>query len=142
MVKALLILLSLTSFSSRAQIFGFGSENRFSSKIPELADKLSKIEVKPSPQFEDTFNKAVKQVQNAVEEEKLFCAGEASDSEGKTLEKEQKELCFRELKKHYIQAMEVVFNLKKKYLSALHTQHLEKLTEIQKKLSADIEKNF
>jgi len=38
--------------------------------------------------------------------------------------------------------MDVVFILKKKYLELLHSEHIEKLTEVQKKLAKDIEKNF
>lgn len=142
MARSFLILFLMTSFAANAQIFGFGGTNRFASKVPEIAEKLRKMEVKPSPEFEDNFNRAVREIQNVVEEEKLFCAGEASDSEGKTLGKEQKELCFRELKKHYLQSMEVVFELKKKYLVILHKDHVERLTEMHKKLSADIEKSF
>jgi seryl-tRNA synthetase len=140
MVRTFLVFILISS-SVNAQIFGFGEE-KFKSAIPELSKKLKSMEMKSGPQFEEEFNKAVKNVQNAVEEEKLFCSGEAANTEGKTLGKEQKELCFRELKKHYLEAMNVVFVLKKKYLELLHSEHIEKLTEIQKKLAKDIEKNF
>ena len=140
MVRAFLVLFLLSS-SAFGQIFGFGEE-KFKSSIPELSKKLRGMEMNSGPQFEEDFNKAVKDIQNAVEEEKLFCSGEAADTEGKTLGKEQKELCFRELKKHYLEAMDVVFVLKKKYLELLHSEHIEKLTEIHKKLAKDIEKNF
>jgi seryl-tRNA synthetase len=140
MVRTFLVFILISS-SVNAQIFSFGEE-KFKSAIPELSKKLKSMEMKSGPQFEEEFNKAVKNVQNAVEEEKLFCSGEAANTEGKTLGKEQKELCFRELKKHYLEAMNVVFVLKKKYLELLHSEHIEKLTEIQKKLAKDIEKNF
>lgn len=140
MVRTFLVFLLLIT-SVKAQIFGFGEE-KFKSSIPELSKKLRSLEMKSGPQFEEEFNKAIKDIQNAVEEEKLFCSGEAANTEGKTLGKEQKELCFRELKKHYLEAMDVVFVLKKKYLELLHSEHLEKLTEIHKKLAKDIEKNF
>lgn len=140
MVRTFLVVFLLCA-SAHAQIFGFGEE-KFKSGIPELAKKLKSMEMKSGPQFEEEFNQAVKDVQNAVEEEKLFCSGEAANTEGKTLGKEQKELCFRELKKHYLEAMDVVFVLKKKYLELLHAEHIEKLSEIQKKLAKDIEKNF
>lgn len=140
MVRALLVVLFL-SLSAEAQIFGFGEE-KFKSAIPELSKKLRGLEMKSGPEFEEEFNKSVKDIQNALEEEKLYCSGEAANPEGKTLGKEQKELCFRELKKHYLEAMDVVFVLKKKYLELLHSEHIEKLTEIHKKLAKDIEKNF
>ncbi len=140
MVRTFLVLFFIST-GAYGQIFGFGEE-KFKSAIPELSKKLRSLEMKTGPQFEEEFNKAIKDIQNAVEEEKLFCSGEAANTEGKTLGKEQKELCFRELKKHYLEAMDVVFILKKKYLELLHSEHIEKLTEVQKKLAKDIEKNF
>jgi hypothetical protein len=38
--------------------------------------------------------------------------------------------------------METIFDLKKKYLGLIHNRQIEKLSEIQKKLKADIEKSF
>lgn len=130
------------SISASAQIFGFGQSNKFSSRIPELAEKLRKLPISATPGFEDTFNKGVKEIENAVEEVKLFCAGESSDSEGKTVTQDQRALCFRELKKNYVEALDVVFTVKKQYLGVLHTQQLQQLSNIHKKLSADVEKNF
>lgn len=142
MVHLLSVLMLFTSLSASAQFFGFGESNKFSSRIPALAEKLKKLSIAATPGFEDTFNKGVKEIENAVEEEKLFCAGEASDANGKTVSSDQRPLCFRELKKNYLEAMDVVFTVKKQYLGVLHTQELQELTKIQKKLSADIEKNF
>jgi len=98
MVRTFLVLFFIST-GAYGQIFGFGEE-KFKSAIPELSKKLRYLEMKTGPQFEEEFNKAIKDIQNAVEEEKLFCSGEAANTEGKTLGKEQKELCFRELKKH------------------------------------------
>jgi hypothetical protein len=84
----------------------------------------------------------VKNIENAMEEEKLYCTGEASNKEGKTLPSAQKPLCMRELKKQYLEATNVIFDLKKKYLGLIHQRQLQKLGEIQKSLKADIEKNF
>lgn len=94
------------------------------------------------PGYEDRFNQLVKALEQTLEEEKLFCAGEAADAEGKVLPKDKKQLCFRELKNHYLEAQDTIFNLKKKYLGLIHNRQLEKLSEIQKKLRADIEKSF
>lgn len=142
MVQFISALILTFSLSAEAQFFGLGGDNKFSSRIPELSKKLGKMSMSTSPGYEESFNKAVKDLENAVEEEKLYCAGEASDSQGKTLAQGQKELCFRELKKHYLEAMDVVFNLKKQYLGLLHTQHMQRLSDIHKKLTSEIEKNF
>jgi len=142
MVKSLLIFSLLISFSAQADLFDFDSDGGKDSKVPTLVEKLKNLEMKDDPAFEQTFNLNVKAIENAVEEEKLYCSGEATDSSGKTLPPAQKQLCMRELKKHYIEAMSTVFDLKKKYLGFIHQRQVEKLSEIQKKLKADIEKNF
>jgi hypothetical protein len=142
MVRSLLIFL-LLSTSLQADIFDFNtgkSDNE--SRLPLLIDKLKKIEVIDGPTYESSFNQTVKEIENRVEEEKLFCSGEAQDSEGKTLPAAQKQLCMRELKKHYLEATSTILDLKKKYLGYIHQKQIEKLTEIQNKLKADIEKNF
>jgi hypothetical protein len=135
------ILVFLISFNAYADFLGFNSDST-KSKIPEIVAKLKSIKVEDGPIYEEKFNQLVKLIENSMEEEKLFCSGETSDSEGKVLPKESKQLCFRELKTHYLEAMETIFNLKKKYLGLIHNRQIEKLTEIQKKLKADIEKSF
>lgn len=144
MAKSLLTLFLVFSLNASADIFDFNSEKSGGkeSKIPGLIEKLKNIEMKDDPVFEETFNQAVKAVENGVEEEKLYCSGESTDAEGKTLPPAQKQLCMRELKKHYIEATSVIFDLKKKYLGFIHQRQIQKLSEIQKKLKADIEKNF
>jgi hypothetical protein len=142
MVYLLSVLTLFVSLNASAQFFGFGDSNKFSSRIPAIGEKLRKLTISATPGFEDTFNKGVKEIENAVEEEKLFCAGEASDANGKTVSQDQRALCFRELKKNYLEAMDVVFTVKKQYLGVLHTQQIQELSKIQKKLSSDIEKNF
>lgn len=142
MVKSLLILVVAFSFSAHADLFDFGSDGGKESKIPTMIEKLKGLEIKDDPAFEETFNQYVKAIENGVEEEKLFCTGEATDAAGKTLPPAQKQLCMRELKKHYLEATTTIFDLKKKYLGVIHQRQMEKLTEIQKKQRADIEKNF
>lgn len=142
MVKSLLIVSLFITFSAHADLFDFNSEGGKESKIPALVEKLKVLEMKDDPAYEQAFNLNVKAIENGVEEEKLYCSGEATDSAGKTLPPAQKQLCMRELKKHYIEAMSTVFDLKKKYLGFIHQRQVEKLSEIQKKLKADIEKNF
>lgn len=143
MVKSLLIAFVLISFSAQADLFDFGTESgSLESKIPAHIEKLKSMEMKDEPGFEESFNLAVKAIENSIEEEKLFCAGEASNAAGKVLPASQKQLCMRELKKNYLEAQTTIFDIKKKYLSFIHQKQIQKLTEIQKKLKADIEKNF
>lgn len=142
MAKLVLIFLFITS-TAHADLFDFGKENGgLESKIPSLVEKLKSLEMKDGPGFEETFNQTVKAVENSVEEEKLFCSGEASDASGKVLPSSQKQFCMRELKKNYLEAQTTIFEMKKKYLEFIHQQQLQKLSEIQKKLRSDIEKNF
>lgn len=142
MVRLLLILLIFKAFSARADFLGFGSGDKFKSRLPEMTTKLKDLDMSASPNFEDNFNQAVKEIENAIDSEKLFCSGEATNQEGKTLPQEQKQLCFRELKKNYLSAIDVIFDLKRKYLTVLHTEQLQKLSDIHKKQKADFEKNF
>ncbi|MCM2349074.1 MAG: hypothetical protein NDI69_03575 [Bacteriovoracaceae bacterium] len=142
MVKSILIVLCLYMSDANANLFDFSSDKGRESKIPTLVANLKKLEVKEGPAYEETFNDGIKAIENGIEEEKLYCSGEATDAEGKALPKDQKQLCMRELKKHYLEATTVIFDLKKKYLGFIHQKQVEKLTEIQTKLKADIEKNF
>ncbi len=144
MAKSILIFFIFVSLNANADLFDFGSDRAGGkeSKIPALIDKLKKIEMKDDPIFEENFNLAVKAIENGVEEEKIYCAGESTDAAGKTVPTTQKQLCMRELKKHYVEATSVIFDLKKKYLGLIHQRQIQKLSEIQKKLKTDIEKNF
>jgi hypothetical protein len=142
MVQALCVLVLLFSLTAQADFFGFGDDKKFSSRIPPLVEKLKALKMKDDPSFEDEFNKAVKNVENGVEEEKLFCSGEAGDQQGRVIPQDQKQLCFRELKKRYLEAVNVVFDQKKKYLGILHAKQIERLSEIQKQQKSEIEKNF
>lgn len=141
MVKLILISFFIMSFA-HADLFDFGSDSDSGSKVPDLVEKLKGLEMKEGPEFEETFNLGVKNIENAIEEEKLYCSGESTNKEGKTLPSAQKPLCMRELKKQYLEATNVIFEMKKKYLGFIHQRQLTKLGEIQKKLKADIEKNF
>ena len=142
MVRIILILSVLISFNASADFLGFKTGDSSRSKIPDQIDKLKKLEAEDSPAYEDSFNNLVKSIENSMEEEKLFCAGETADASGKVISKENKQLCFRDLKTNYLEAMDTIFNLKKKYLGLIHNRQIEKLSEIQKKLKADIDKSF
>lgn len=143
MVQSFLIGVLFFSTAVRADLFDFESKKaNTSSKIPVLVEQLKALKMKDDPQYEENFNVTVKEIENAVEQEKLYCSGEATNEEGKTLPSAQKQICMRELKKHYVMATAIIFETKKKYLSLIHQKQLEKLGEIQKKLQEDIEKNF
>lgn len=141
MARAFLIFF-LFSMTARADLFDFEGEGSHESRIPALVEKLKGLDMKQGPAFDEAFNQTIKSIEVTIEEEKLYCAGEASDGQGKTLPPAQKQLCMRELKKHYVDAMDTIFDVKKKYLGFIHQKQLESLSEVQKKLKADIEKNF
>lgn len=142
MVRLLLVLLIFKAFSARADFLGFGSGDKFKSRLPALTTKLKELDLKATPNFEDSFNQSVKEIENAIDSEKLYCSGEATNQEGKTLPPDQKQLCFRELKKNYLEAVDVIFEMKRKYLTVLHTEQMQRLSDIHKKQKADLEKNF
>ncbi|MGE3610330.1 MAG: hypothetical protein AB7I27_12130 [Bacteriovoracaceae bacterium] len=136
-----ILLVFLFSFHARADFFSFGN-NTIQSKIPALVEKLKKIEMGPTAAYEEAFNQAVKSIEVGIEEEKLICSGEASDEKGRTLPLDKRQLCMRELKNHYLEAMDTIFELKKKYLGMLHSKQIDQLEEIHKNLKSDIEKKF
>lgn len=142
MVRTFLIVCLFFSFNVYADFLGFKTDDGSRSKIPEQIEKLKKLVVEDSPDYEEKFNNLVKSIENNMEDEKLFCAGETADASGKVLSKGSSQLCFRDLKTHYLDAMDTIFNLKKKYLGLIHNRQIEKLTEIQKKLKVDIDKSF
>jgi hypothetical protein len=143
MAKFILISLLFLSLSVQADLFDFVSGGEGSdSRINSLIEKMKKIEMKEGPEFEDSFNQIIKGIEIAVEDEKLYCSGESTNSKGKTLPPSQKQLCIRELKKQYLEATNTIFEIKKKYLGFIHQKQIQKLTEIQSSLKSDIEKSF
>ncbi len=142
MVYLFSILILLSSVDVKADFFSLGADKGYKSKIPEQLEKLKATPQTNNPEYEDNFNQSVKNIENSVEEEKLLCAGEAADGAGRIIPKDQKQLCFRDLKNNYLEATEVILELKKKYLALIHARQMDQLSEIQKKLKADIDKNF
>jgi hypothetical protein len=136
------ILIAFLSLSAQADFFGFGGDGESGSKIPAIVEKLSGTTLNANGAFEDEFNKNVRSLEAAVEEEKLFCSGEITDSKGRVLPAEKKTLCFRDLKKNYLNATQAIFELKKKYLDILHQKQIDQLSENNKRIKADIEKSF
>ncbi len=137
-----LILILLFSFQAKADFLGFKTGNAPKSKLPTLVEKLKSLEMDNGPAYEEGFNQLVKTIELTIEEEKLFCSGESADTDGKVLGKDQRKLCFRDLKSNYLEALETIYNLKKKYLGLIHNRQIESLTQIQNRLKTDIEKSF
>lgn len=142
MVRIILILCLIFSLHASADFLGFKTDDSTKSKIPDQIEKLKQLEVEDSPVYEEKFNNLVKAIENSMEEEKMYCSGETADAAGKVLPKSSSQLCFRDLKSNYLEAMNTIFNLKKKYLGLIHNRQIEKLSEIQKKLKVDIDKSF
>ena len=141
MVRSFLICLVLSSPIAQADLFEFG-DKKSGSTILTLIDKIKSLKMNDGPEFEALFNQNIQGIENALEEDKRFCSGESVNKEGKTLPASQKQFCMRELKKQYLEATVTIFEVKKKYLEFIHQTQIRKLSEIQIKLKADIEKNF
>ena len=143
MAKAFLVFLLALSQSLRANFLDFTSSSEMkNSSITLLVEKLKKLEIKDGPKFEEEYSQLVKALENAVDNEKLYCAGEVASSNGSTLPSNKKQFCMRELKNRYIEANKVIYEVKKNYLSFIYKKQLERLSEIQKDAQAEIEKNF
>jgi hypothetical protein len=142
MVKSLLIIGFLFSFSVKADLFDFGSDKNPPSRMVPLIENLKTLQTKQGPGFEEQFNQIIKNLEVTIETEKLYCSGEMSDSNGRVIPPQQKQFCMRQLKKYYLEVTDLVFELKKKYLARIHLNQIENLTQTQKSIRADIEKNF
>src|SRR5687768_3104759 len=127
MVKFILVL-GMSATLAHGDIFDFGSDKEKESTIPALVEKLRSLNMKEGPEFEESFNQGVKHIEHSIEQEKLYCSGESLDSEGKALPAARKPLCMRELKKQYLEATEVIFEMKKKYLGFIHQRQVQKLS--------------
>lgn len=143
MAKFILIFFFLLNYEVRADLFDFVSgDDDGDSRLSKLIEKLKKLEMRDGPEFEESFNQLIKAIELSVEDEKLYCSGESTNSKGKTLPSTQKQFCIRELKKQYLEATNTIFEIKKKYLGFIHQKQLQKLSEIQATLKSDIDKSF
>jgi hypothetical protein len=139
MVKYI-FLLSLSINSAQADFFSSG--NKFKSKLPQVTEKIQSLEAKTSSEFEEKFTQLIKETESIFAEEKEYCSGDLADSKGRVITKDHRQVCFRELKTNYLEAVDAIFNLKKKYLSAIHNQQLDRLSQIQSKIKTDLERDF
>lgn len=136
MVKIFLVLLCF-SFHSFAN-----SDFEFTSKIPEVTQKLKNLKSANLESFEADFNQQVKDLESLFEKEKSICIGEMSSESGVVVAKENRQICLRKMKGHYLSALNVVHDLKKKYLEVIYKKQLGLLDENFEKIKAQFEKNF
>lgn len=136
MVKVFLVLLCF-SFHSFAN-----SDFEFTSKIPEVTQKLKNLKSSNLESFEADFNQQVKDLESLFEKEKSICIGEMSSESGAVVAKENRQICLRKIKGHYLSALNVVHDLKKKYLEVIYKKQLSLLDENFEKIKAQFEKNF
>ena len=139
MVKFIL-LLTLSTTLAYADFFSSGSS--FKSKLPQLTEKIQSLEVKTDTSFEEKFTQLTKEAESVFVEEREYCSGDLADSKGRVVSKDQKQVCFRELKNNYIEAIDAIFTIKKKYLNSIHTEQVERLNQVQNKIKVDLEKEF
>lgn len=142
MVKLFLVFVFSINFSF-ANLFDFGAKRKEDeSKITFLIEKIKKLEIKEGPEFEENFNNLVKAMEFTIEQKKLYCSGEAVDDSGKSISVGQSQFCMRELKNDYLNATQIIFEIKRKYLAIIHAKQIKKLNEIESSLKSDIDKNF
>lgn len=143
MVRTVLISF-LFSISAYAQFWNFGDkpETNGASRVQAELEKLSDLNIKAGGEFEDKFNQVMKSVNNILEEEKLICSGEVAGPNGILTSRDQKQVCFREMKKSYAQYIEKSFEIKRKYLGVLHQKKLEDLEKIKKSQLEQLERAF
>lgn len=127
---------------AHADIFDFVTGGGDESKMKEIADKIASLKVVESSQFEEAFNSLVKKLDEALEQRKLFCLGEATGKNGKLVKVENKAECLKEMKKDYLYSQDQILEVKKKYLSTIHQTQLKRLEESHLLLRQNIEKNF
>ena len=143
MVKAVLVFILFANFAY-AQFWNFGDKPNSTStgRIQNHLEKLSDLEIKSSGDFEDRFNKIIKSIEDILEEQKLICSGEVAGPKGVLTSRDQKQTCFREMKKNYAQYIEKSFEIKKKYLGVLHQKKLDELEKIKKSQIDQLERQF
>ncbi len=143
MVRTILISLLISS-TAYAQFWNFGDkpETSGASRISKELEKLNELNIQASGEFEDKFNQVMKAVNNILEEEKLICSGEVAGPSGILTSRDQKQVCFREMKKSYAHYIEKSFEIKRKYLGVLHQKKLEDLEKIKNSQLQQLERAF
>lgn len=137
MVKLFLVI-CFFSLAALAQ----GNSFNLESKIPQLTVKLQKLKLEQEPLFEESFNQVVKELDQTLEKEKNICTGELSSEQGQVVAKEERQVCLRTIKGHYLAALNEIHLLKKKYMALIHQRQMSQLDESFEKLKAQFEKKF
>lgn len=133
----------LLSYSSRAQFLGFGeNKSQFKSKLTSLIDKINQLEVSAGPQFEESFNQNIQLFEATLDQEILFCSGEASNDKGQYISNDKRQTCIRELKQKYTEGVVSIFEIKKKYLEVILEIHKDKLQKAQAQAVKNIDNRF
>ncbi|HLW58018.1 MAG TPA: hypothetical protein VKY27_11555, partial [Bacteriovoracaceae bacterium] len=92
--------------------------------------------------FEDQFNLLVKELEQTLEREKNICLGELSTESGEVVGKENRQVCLRTIKGHYIASLNEVHQLRKRYLTLIHQKQMKELDENYQKLKEQFDKSF
>jgi hypothetical protein len=144
MVRSVLVLIFILSSSAYAQFWNFGDKPRPTGegRIQAELEKLSDLKIQSGGEFEDKFNRIMKSVNDILEEEKMICSGEVPGPAGVLTTRDQKQVCFREMKKSYALYIEKSFDVKRKYLGVLHQKKLEDLDKIKKSQLEQLERAF
>jgi len=143
MAKIILMLIFMSSFSVNAQFLGFGGQSEESSgKISSIIDRFKNFELEPNPKSEENFNLLVKEMEIAIDEEKLFCSGEAANSKGKYLSSDKRQVCTRNLKQKYVELLQIVFDHKIKYLEKINELQTQRLKLTKDQMIKEVESRF
>lgn len=137
MVKIFLVFLFIWQNTTLAQ-----APATLESSIPEITTKLKALKLEADQQFEDQFNKLVRQLEQTLEKEKSICIGELSTESGGIISKENRPVCLRALKGHYLKSLDEVHQLRKRYLVLIHQKQLNELEENYNKIKTQFDKNF
>lgn len=138
MVKVFLVFLIFWQNTSYAQ----EEAPQLESALPEITAKLKALKIETDPNFEEQFNKLVRQLEQTLEKEKSICIGELSTDAGGIISKENRPVCLRTVKGNYLKSLDEVHQLRKKYLSIVHQKQLKELDENYNKIKEQFDKNF
>jgi len=124
------------------QAFAQEKPFHFQSQIPTLGAKLKALKLEDDTRFEDQFNLLVKELEQTLEREKNICLGELSTESGEVVGKENRQVCLRTIKGHYIASLNEVHQLRKRYLTLIHQKQMKELDENYQKLKEQFDKSF
>lgn len=112
------------------------------SRIPELTSRLKALKLEDDLRFEEQFNLLIKELEQTVEREKNICMGELSTDGGEVVTRDNRQLCLRSIKGHYLQSINEIHQLRKRYLTLIHQKQMKELDDNFHKLKEQFDKNF